>query len=121
MGIYEVSATTSFSAAHRIVGHDGACKDIHGHNWKVEAVFASRKLNKLGMVVDFHDVKREMDLLSALFDHKMINEVPEFGGANPTAENMAEFFFKRLKKSLKLKPAYVRVFETDETWAGYRG
>jgi 6-pyruvoyltetrahydropterin/6-carboxytetrahydropterin synthase len=120
MGTYEVSAKTVFSAAHRIIGHKGACKEIHGHNWSVEAVFGASKLDKLGMVMDFYDVKAEMDRLAGLFDHKTINDVPQFGGVNPTAENIAAFFFKNLKKALKVKPRIVKVFETEDTWAGYR-
>jgi 6-pyruvoyltetrahydropterin/6-carboxytetrahydropterin synthase len=71
------------------------------------------------MVVDFHVVKTELNRLSALLDHKMLNDVPELGGVNPTAENIAAFFFNGLKKAVKLKPSSVKVFETDDSWASY--
>ncbi|MBI3793946.1 MAG: 6-carboxytetrahydropterin synthase QueD [Nitrospinae bacterium] len=119
MGNYEVGTKITFSSAHRLVGHDGPCKDIHGHNWTVEAVFSSEKLDRLGMVVDFNDVKKEMNRLAAMLDHKLLNDVPQLAGVNPTAENLAEFFFKSLEKSGVAKPALVRVFETDDSWASF--
>jgi len=119
MGIFEVAVKGTFSAAHELVGHNGACADLHGHNWTVEAVFASKKLDKLQMVVDFYHVKKAMDEIISRVDHKVLNEVPPFNKANPTAEKIAEYFYKGLKKSLKKKPSVVKVFETDHTWSSY--
>lgn len=119
MSKHEVGARTTFSAAHRLIGHKGACRNVHGHNWVVEAVFTARKIDKTGMVVDFHDVRSELNGLAKLLDHKMLNDVKELGSANPTAENLAAFFFKGLKKRLKTKISYVRVFETEDCWASY--
>ncbi len=120
MGMYEVSVKGTFSAAHQLLGHDGACKDLHGHNWTVEAVFGSGSLDEIGMVVDFYHVKTEMDRLIAMLDHKILNEAAPFVDTNPTAESLAEFFYNGLKTSLKVKPVLVKVFETDNTWASYR-
>jgi len=118
--MYEVAVKSVFSAAHQLIGHNGACKDLHGHNWTVEAVFASDSLDEIGMVVDFYHVKVEMDRLIAMLDHKILNETAPFREANPTAEKIAEFFYRELRTALKIKPALVKVFETDDTWASYR-
>lgn len=119
MGRYETGVKSKFSAAHKLKGHRGACKELHGHNWTVEAVFGAGRLDKLGMVVDFHDVRSEMEKLAAMLDHKTLNNLPQLRGGNPTAERIAEFFFKGLEKSLGLKPSLVTVFETDDAWASY--
>ena len=118
--MYEVAVTAQFSAAHQLRGHWGPCKDLHGHNWTVEAAFASKKLDKHGMVVDFHHVKEQLERLMKLLDHKVINEVPPFTELDPTAERMAEWFFKELKASLPVPPSYVTIYETDHAWATYR-
>ena len=57
MKMYEVRVRTSFSAAHNLRNYRGKCENLHGHNWKVEAVFAYSKLDKGGMAVDFKDAK----------------------------------------------------------------
>lgn len=117
---YEVAVHISFSAAHQLRGHSGPCKDLHGHNWRVEAGFAAARLNRDSMVVDFFHVKEQLNRLAAMFDHKVINEVPPFNRLEPTAERLAEFFFKGLKKALPVAPAYVTIGETDATSATYR-
>ncbi|MBI5177997.1 MAG: 6-carboxytetrahydropterin synthase QueD [Nitrospinae bacterium] len=120
MGMYEVAVKSSFSAAHQLIGHEGACADLHGHNWTVEAMFAAPQLDEIQMVVDFYHVKKAMETLIGKLDHKILNEVPPFDEANPTAEKLAEYFYTELKKSLPVPPSLVKVFETDHTWASYR-
>ncbi|MEE9585050.1 MAG: 6-carboxytetrahydropterin synthase, partial [Candidatus Brocadiales bacterium] len=46
-----------FAAAHSLRGYQGECENLHGHNWKVQVVLSAKKLNGLGMVLDFKDVK----------------------------------------------------------------
>jgi hypothetical protein len=33
--MYLLNVTAHFSAAHRLEGYNGACRNLHGHNWKV--------------------------------------------------------------------------------------
>lgn len=42
-----------FEAAHRLMEHPGACKNLHGHSYKLVVTVAGKQ-NKQGMVVDFH-------------------------------------------------------------------
>ncbi len=118
--MYEVAVTAEFSAAHQLRGHWGPCKDIHGHNWRVEAAFAAEKLDEHGMVIDFYHAKEQIGRLIKMLDHKMINEVPPFTEWDPTAERMAEWFFKELKANLPVPPSYVTIYETPQTWSTYR-
>jgi len=117
--MFEVTVKTEFAAAHRLIDHPGPCREIHGHNWKVEAAFAGAKLDKQGMVIDFADVMKELDRIKSLVDHRMINEVPPFDRINPTAENIAKWIFDELAENLPTSPARVTVHETDSTSASY--
>jgi 6-pyruvoyltetrahydropterin/6-carboxytetrahydropterin synthase len=55
---YTITRRFEFDAAHRVLGHEGKCKNLHGHHYVSEVTFEhSVKLNKLGMVVDFAVVK----------------------------------------------------------------
>lgn len=117
--MYEVAVKGGFCAAHQLRGHPGPCKNVHGHNWAVEVFFRAEKLDGQAMVIDFADVSKELDRITGLLDHKMINDVPPFDKLTPTAERIAEWIFNKLKESLPASPSRVTVFETDKTCASY--
>lgn len=117
--MYEISVKIEFSAAHKLTDHPGPCGEVHGHNWKIEAAFANRELDKQGMVIDFDDAMKELNKIKTLLDHKMINEVAPFDKVNPTAENIAKWIFDELKKNLPLAPSRITVHETESTAASY--
>ena len=45
------------SMGHRVYGHDGKCKNLHGHNYRIHFTVATTELNDTGMVVDFSVIK----------------------------------------------------------------
>ncbi len=120
--MHEVTIETQFSSAHNIRGYEGACENLHGHNWRVQVSVRAKRLDKLGMVVDFKELKAETRELVASLDHKYLNEVPPFDKKNATAENIAEFLFKRLSKAVndgRLKVSKVKVWESDTSSSEY--
>jgi 6-pyruvoyltetrahydropterin/6-carboxytetrahydropterin synthase len=120
--MHEVTVTMSFSAAHNLRGYRGKCEALHGHNWKVEAAFRSTKLDRLGMVVDFGDIKQALRSVLDGLDHAYLNEHPYFKKVNPTSENIACWIFQRLKPlgpAKKAAIAHVKVWETDTNVATY--
>ncbi len=111
-----------FSAAHNLRGYKGKCEKLHGHNWKVEVEVTGPKLNKLGMLMDFHDIKDELQAVLDKFDHAYLNEVPPFNKINPTSENLAKYVFDDLNLKLKtynLKLHSITVWESDTSSASY--
>ncbi len=125
--MFEVKIRTHFSAAHRILEHKGKCQNLHGHNWNVEVVVRSETLDRIGMSVDFGDVKDVLKEIVTPLDHVYLNELNYFSTAetNPTAENVARHIFTELKSRLRaLCPhAYlhqVELYETDTCSATYR-
>lgn len=58
--------------AHRQPTHDGHCKLIHGHNWKIEVEFACNETDSNGFVVDFGKLKFLKELFEQLFDHTLV-------------------------------------------------
>lgn len=120
--MYELIVEASFSAAHNLRGYEGACENLHGHNWRVEAAVVSAKLDGLGMAIDFRKLKAALKAVLERLDHKYINEVPPFDKDNPTAENLSRFIYAELAKSaggLGVKVARVRVWESDNASAVY--
>lgn len=116
--MYTIEVFLSFSSAHRLRGYKGKCENIHGHNWKVGVAVSSNTLNKIGIVTDFKDVKKQLKDILDDMDHKDLNELPYFKNVNPTSENIAKFVFSELKKN-KLLVSSVSVWETDNSRATY--
>jgi len=117
--MYEIKVYSSFSAAHNLRNYRGKCENLHGHNWKVETVFAYPSLDKDGMAVDFKEAKAALKTVLAEFDHSYLNETGFFKSANPTSENMAKFIYDELKK----KDSHIQsvsVWENDNSCATYR-
>lgn len=62
-----------FDAAHRVLGHDGPCRFLHGHRYKLEIKVAADLLDELGMVFDFSKIKELVGgWVNARLDHNVI-------------------------------------------------
>ena len=94
--MYELTVETDFAAAHSLREYNGKCENLHGHNWKVQVVLSAAKLDALGMVMDFRDVKQGVNEILDEFDHQHLNELDEFKQQNPTTENIARVLHERL-------------------------
>jgi 6-pyruvoyltetrahydropterin/6-carboxytetrahydropterin synthase len=123
--MYEISAFGHFDAAHFLRGYPGKCANIHGHRWKVEITLQGEKLDEMGILIDFMDVKNMLKEVLEVFDHKMINDIPPFDGLNPTAENIARFIYERMADRLgdqtgsNVRITKVTVWESDAASATY--
>jgi 6-pyruvoyltetrahydropterin/6-carboxytetrahydropterin synthase len=120
--MYEVTIETSFSSAHNIRGYNGACENLHGHNWKVLVTVRSAELDSLGMVIDFKKLKAETKKAVERLDHRYLNDVPPFDKINATAENIAGFLFAQLSRAVNtdsVKVSRMRVWESDTSMAEY--
>lgn len=61
------------SMAHRLVGHVGKCRNIHGHNYKISIIIGANALNEQGMIVDFSEVKKLLcSWLDDNWDHRIM-------------------------------------------------
>ncbi len=120
--MFEVNIRTHFSAAHRLKGYAGSCSKVHGHNWDVEVFVRGKKLNKLGILVDYRQIKIITAEVIRKLDHADLNELSEFSRLNPTSENLSKLLFRELSKQINgknCKVSRVCVRETPETGACY--
>ncbi len=109
---YTVRVRQRFSAAHYLRGYQGKCEQIHGHNYQVEVWVKGDKLKKPGLVYDFSELKQAIKKI--LPDHKLLNQIFTF---NPTTENLAKYFFDKLKK--KYSVTKVVVWENEDSAAEF--
>ena len=121
-GVFEVYVKTHFSAAHSLVGYQGDCARIHGHNWIIEVFVRCRELDKIGIGIDFRDIKGGVKTVLQELDHFNLNELPAFKNMNPTSENISMFLYQELSKKLNsefVKVSKVKVSETPGAGAFY--
>lgn len=121
--MFYLSVTDTFSAAHRLCGYEGACSNLHGHNWKVRVGLQASKLDSIGMAMDYGIIKEILKGILDELDHAYLNEVPCLGGLNPTSENLAKYVYDRMAAELVNQPANiweVEICESERSSVVYR-
>ena len=111
-----------FEAAHALKGYDGPCKNIHGHSYLLSVTvigtpITDRQSPKLGMVMDFGDLKKSIQKqIVDPFDHSLLlnselqkAELQKLGEPftnivllpyQPTSENFLLDFATRIREFL---------------------
>ena len=123
--MYQVTVEDSFAAGHFLRNYRGKCENPHGHNYKVRITLQGEELDKAGLLLDFKELKQVMKPVIDRLDHQMINEVEPFTTINPSAENLAKYFFDETNRSLarttdgRVSVKDVTIYETDTTTATY--
>jgi 6-pyruvoyltetrahydropterin/6-carboxytetrahydropterin synthase len=131
--LYTVTKTIRFCYGHRLLNYPGKCKNLHGHNGRVEIRLQSATLDGRGMVCDFGDVKKIVGrFIETKLDHTtllsiqdpLIEAFKKMGQPfyvmkeNPTAENIAKLIYHFARRR-KLPVVSVRLWETDSSVAVY--
>ncbi len=122
--MYSVKVEGHFSAAHNLREYKGKCEELHGHNFRVEALFQGEEIGPEGMLIDFAILKRHLRQILADLDHKYINEIPFFRERASSSEYLALYVHDRLRKLVAqdgVTVREVRVWESDNAYAAYGG
>jgi 6-pyruvoyltetrahydropterin/6-carboxytetrahydropterin synthase len=130
----------NFEMAHALYGYDGACKNIHGHSYQLCVTVLGKPINdinnpKLGMVMDFSELKAivkpiidELDhatILNATSPHKdfaqnnLLFQKLVLVNYQPTCENMMIDIANRIKMQLtnNIELHHLRLQETPNSYA----
>ena len=91
--MFVLKIVTDFASAHSLRNYPGDCSRLHGHNWGVEVMVYSNKLDETGIAIDFREIKKQTKVVAKRLDHQYLNEIKPFDVLNPTAENIAKYFF----------------------------
>ena len=123
---------------HRLPDHDGGCKNLHGHSYRLEIILDG-SVGENGMVVDFNDISRIVKPMIAELDHAFMVDradtpVMEFLETQAlktvivdfpsTVENLCCYFTDRIWPAMAPYPNVdaltVRIFETPNSAAEHR-
>ncbi|MCC7317625.1 MAG: 6-carboxytetrahydropterin synthase [Bacteroidales bacterium] len=78
MNKIRITKEFKFEMAHALLGYDGPCRNVHGHSYGLEVTvlgepIATEGHPKLGMVMDFGDLKRIVrSQIVDVFDHALV-------------------------------------------------
>jgi 6-pyruvoyltetrahydropterin/6-carboxytetrahydropterin synthase len=132
--MYRVTKEIGFCYGHRLLNYAGKCRNLHGHNGRAVVTLEAPALDRLGMVVDFTEIKRVLKTwIDDTLDHKMLLHrddpvLPELRrqgepfvelDVNPTAENIAKLIFD-YAIGHGLPVVEVTLWESDNSFATYR-
>ena len=142
MSLITISRRLEWDAAHRIPGHEGACKAIHGHRYVAEIEVSGPQMDALGRIVDFGVIKTEVGgWIDRNFDHTAlfsradtaVAAIAELNAAMdrpvywldaaPTAENIAAELGRVIPDLLAphgIQLIAVKLWETPNCWALWR-
>lgn len=120
--MFEISVEDTFAAGHALRGYRGKCEKVHGHNYKVQVAVEGGTLDSAGLLLDFVELKRLLHGVMDRLDHEFLNDLAPFDAVNPTAENMAKYFYDEIARGLPpdVRLTFVKIWETDTSTATYR-
>ncbi len=132
----------AFESAHALEGYDGACREIHGHSYRLFVTVVGEPCNdttspKCGMVMDFGDLKRIVgEQIISRLDHSFVLRTSERNDSiieglaqhfsniitvdyQPTCENMLYDFAERIRTHLPdgVSLFSLRLHETATSYA----
>lgn len=141
---WEITRKHEICCGHRVYGHEGACQNLHGHNYLFELTLAPKNvLDALGRVIDFSVIRTTLcQWLEDNWDHKMLlwrkdpmiavlQSYPDYIDptsivrlpCNPTVENLAAYFIEDIAPGLLIdtdaKLVSVKLWETGKCSTTY--
>jgi len=131
----------TFEMAHALLGHDGLCKNIHGHSYILWITLRGEPMNdvnnpKNGMLMDFSELNKTIkEHIIHKFDHALVLNRSEykddmnviikdnpnliFVDFQPTCENILFDFVARIKNILpdRIELFSIKLQETENSFA----
>ncbi len=120
--MYDLMIETQFASAHQLRGYKGKCEALHGHNWRVQVTVSSDKLDDIGIVIDFHELKKITGEVISSLDHAFLNDVFPFTEINPSSENISKWIYESIRNKMSDMPctvSSVTVWENETASATY--
>lgn len=116
-GKFSIRIEARFESAHFLRTYRGVAEPLHGHSYRVEAVLsaAGKGIDEDAIAVDFVTSKAALERLAKRLDFACINDIEPFTEVNPSAENIAEWFWQELSATVMAEGAAV---ESVTVWEG---
>ncbi|MEW6178423.1 MAG: 6-carboxytetrahydropterin synthase [Chloroflexota bacterium] len=121
--MYRVGVMRNFIAQHYLIGGDwGAENQPHSHPYRLELELWGRVLNQHHYLVDIVAIEHALDGLIGNYRDRLLNDLPEFAGVNPSLEHFARVLCESLARQFlggTVERIVVKLWENEMAWAGY--
>jgi 6-pyruvoyltetrahydropterin/6-carboxytetrahydropterin synthase len=122
--MYTLAVRRDFVAQHYLIGGDwGPENQTHSHHYVIELRLEGAELDRHGYLVDIVDVEARLNQLVAHYRDRVLNDLPEFAGLNPSIEHFARILATSLSGQIaapNIRSVAVTIWENDIAWASYR-
>ncbi|WP_342435331.1 6-carboxytetrahydropterin synthase [Lactiplantibacillus paraplantarum] len=97
------------NASHAVRWATGSGKK-HTHTWKIVC-----ELHTVDAMVAFYDIEKNLHQALDELSGKFLNGLPEFKTVNPTVENVTEYLFTKIDKTLRDNGAQLMRIEVSDS------
>jgi 6-pyruvoyltetrahydropterin/6-carboxytetrahydropterin synthase len=121
--MYQLSLQRDFDARHYLIGGDWGVENVeHAHPYRIEWILEGAALDEHGYLVDLVEVEEHLEATLRAFRGRVLNDLPDFAGLNPSLENFARILAIRLATALDrglLSGHAVRLWESPTAWSSF--
>jgi 6-pyruvoyltetrahydropterin/6-carboxytetrahydropterin synthase len=121
---FTVGILRDFVAQHFLIGGDwGRENQPHSHHYRFEAIFEGPSLDRHGYLLDIAEVEPRLDGIVERYRDRMLNDLPEFAGENPSLERFARIIADRIVTDLpagSVDAIALKLWESETAFATYR-
>src|SRR5512137_982560 len=121
--MYTHAVRREFDAQHALIGGDWGDENLpHTHHYRLELQLSGESLNDHGYLVDIVEVEQILESLVGFHSGKMLNDLPEFVGLNPSIEHFSRILCQALNRKIiasNLEHIMVTLWENEIAWASY--
>ncbi|VDH10335.1 6-pyruvoyl-tetrahydropterin synthase family protein [Lactiplantibacillus plantarum] len=97
------------NASHAVRWATGSGKK-HTHTWEIVC-----ELHTVDAMVAFYDIEKNLHQALDELSGKFLNNLPEFKTVNPTVENVTEYLFTKIDKTLRDNGAQLLRIEVSDS------
>ncbi len=122
--MYTLAIRREFIAQHFLIGGDwGAENERHSHHYQVEVQIEGDRLDHHGYLVDIIELEANLNYLLTRYRDRVLNELPEFAGLNPSLEHFSRIFCQAIWERIRaanIQAVTLRLWESELAWASCR-
>lgn len=121
--MYTLAVKRDFIARHYLIGGDWGPENFpNSHHYVLELQLSGPSLDQHGYLVDIVEVEHNLDETVDYYREKMLNDLPEFAGLNPSIEHFARIVAEQLNAKIRaenIAALTVRIWENEIAWVSY--
>ncbi len=121
--MYTLAVRRSFIARHFLIGGDWGPENLpNSHHYLLELQLQAQELDQHGYLVDIVDVSKQLDEVVGYYTEKMLNDLPEFAGLNPSLEHFSRILAVALDGRIGASGIHglkVILWENESAWASF--